>query len=1808
MCIQRATIMASELSLLASGLGHMSRRGPTSPRPPGGPPGVADYTWDLPPLGHPEMASFEESFLNNTRQQHPVSGGSFQQSQDSLPCQVKGPFTGLLAEAEPMFAYPSTPFRTTLPDGLNDPYLMGNAEALSNLDYGNTVNGSVSKDCTSQEPYHCTGSNMKMSHGSVQLTPPSSKHEQRKQSYLQLHTESNETNVGDQERMSKNYQHFPNYAWSAPSHGNGQNIAVTQPHKSQFDTQNDSQQNGTVSPQYDRFDHESEWTTMSRDQSPRTSMGTASPDTSLDGQAGNASAVETGQECGNLLSTCGVHQEFVPELSFRDRRQQSTKSPNEKQNSDIPCKENKRPSPEKLKELPLSLEEEPYQKGNNDTTSQGSPVRTCHPLGNRHLMGTREFGKQVACQQEELTHKSLQPDGTQGPCSDTTGRKEYSCQVHDKSENTSQCTSTGTEITDHITMDEDDNRLLVATGNAGRGQTEDTTKAGSSTMAMGSGLRCVGFGCSRAPVPGSIYCSNRCILKHAAYAIQRLEKSREMHANGGKPTTVVSVKQEIISFVVANDKVKKRSSVVPDEVIMQTSAAPSDDVESEKEESIIPPEPRRAALNSETEEGSTRNRKAQPTHEGEVIPSGVFYKPANDNKEARLRDTLYILRKERTDSRQSLAYGKKRRLAPREPRDKKEMKNLNSNEIEGEAQQHCNPAKVAKAAAVDWQIRQTVRKAFRDTLLKRFKEIGGPKVNMKDVARLALQIEKELYAFLGHAESKYKTKYRTLSFNLKDQKNKGLCGQVLAGEVSPHTVVRMSPQQMASQELAEWRARENKHMIELIEKEQQQMEKRPITKTTHKGLVEIGDVTSLVDMQNSTLEREVDKRSGRKAFLQRSSAPLDAAKQGTSQLSDHNWKLCKVKDTDEPSSKKAKPAASTQQAELGKRASQHPPASADMAHGSSPDAGPPPNGEAGDADGGEAAESAAADSHKSPQVSGASPRTSSSPAPTEVSHNDDIHDSLEVVGNDDGDDGVNRDGDETTCGGGPAPSFQQDATGGQPTRSPREESSGLMQKIRGSRSLCDAMAEIVQGPLVDVYVSELPCKPLNESDCEEKWISSPVTDTQQLPHIRSPEKGKDAKAASLPGEIWKGFIGLPNVAKVVMKAYPVSGPTDNLTEDLPDSIQIGGRIHPQVVWDYLYKLKATPSKEACIIRFVPASVEERDGYQSVFSYLSGRKRYGVISNNSHSVKDLYIIPTGAGQKFPSSLISLLGPGLNNTEAGAIVGVLVRQKGKRQQADEQVCEGPADCRAEQRVTKTCDAQRRAHPPNACPRCTGASHSTDARNPKACKSCPESKCDQGGAARKGLDNNSKAECASTGKISPIAEPTHHGSGREPADPQQIARGDCQLSQQQPPTGTATASDRPQSSSFLGSEEHAQRSHSVKTSTRGCNPVQAEQTGKFNNETPILNFKLNQKYGLAGKNVDVKSNGVPGEVFPHSAVIQHHQDAAQIINKQPLKGNKRAEAPREPVPVANNPGGQVFRRLLFSTAAVSEKGHGLASTEINPTRSQTDVTSTPNATTVRAPRDPRTRRPGAFPNVPVVDARHAAAVRGAVKENGQGNAVPRNVTEGLSVRECADVQSCRANNDSNPLITRPPDVPRLSNAIQKRVSAPRLPLAQELMEAGRVFECEPMENICAVGTTRGDVSPPVNARVPPPSEEALGQMKALLPTPPPHSHVPPDVMESPPRFYSPPPRCPPGPPPFPIGLFPPLEPLPFEQPFFEYYDPRPRLPARMPFHHLAQEFHPRWFHPFHQPRWPAVGPLFRPYSVRPPRRRFPRAIDDV
>ncbi|XP_078536782.1 SPOC domain-containing protein 1 isoform X3 [Lissotriton helveticus] len=137
------------------------------------------------------------------------------------------------------------------------------------------------------------------------------------------------------------------------------------------------------------------------------------------------------------------------------------------------------------------------------------------------------------------------------------------------------------------------------------------------------------------------------------------------------------------------------------------------------------------------------------------------------------------------------------------------------------------------------QVRETCLKALCDILLKRVMESTDIIVHEESVKNVAKNVERELFALHVCTNVHYKKKYRTLAFNLGDPKNKQLFRQVVLGEVTPQCLVHMSPTELASEELTEWRDKENKHALEIIKEEQQKVKACQVTKLTHKGLIEI---------------------------------------------------------------------------------------------------------------------------------------------------------------------------------------------------------------------------------------------------------------------------------------------------------------------------------------------------------------------------------------------------------------------------------------------------------------------------------------------------------------------------------------------------------------------------------------------------------------------------------------------------------------------------------------------------------------------------------------------------------------------------------------------------------------------------------------------------------------------------------------------------------------------------------------------------------------------------------------------------------
>lgn len=442
-----------------------------------------------------------------------------------------------------------------------------------------------------------------------------------------------------------------------------------------------------------------------------------------------------------------------------------------------------------------------------------------------------------------------------------------------------------------------------------------------------------------------------------------------------------------------------------------------------------------------------------------------------------------------------------------------------------------------KPASVE-EIRRSVRDSLKEILLQRLKE-SDLKVSVERASEVARKTERELFNLHKDTDSKYKSKYRSLMFNLKDSKNNVLFRRVLKGDIAPAVLSRMTAEELASKELAAWRQRENRHTIEMIEKEQREVERRPITKITHKGEIEIESeepVKSAEPPESPSPTKALDLPAELLPLEQKAESSAKVDKDTTGQHKSHLFDLhCKI-----CTGRMAPPIeeAPTKVVKVATTVARRPSA---------------------------VAYSAADETTKS-----ATPTTLFTPTTEEDLHLTVLEDSL-----------------------------------------------------RSSAS--------------------------SNYEARSSFASASDDGVSFLSTLRY---------------MWRGFVNMAAVAKLVTKAFPVSGALDKLTEDLPDSVQVGGRISPQTVWDYFDKIRATGTKEVCLIRFSPETEEDEISYTLLFAYFSSRKRFGVVSNNRKQVKDMYIIPLGATEKVPHQLVPFDGPGLENNRPNLLLGLIIRQRPRR----------------------------------------------------------------------------------------------------------------------------------------------------------------------------------------------------------------------------------------------------------------------------------------------------------------------------------------------------------------------------------------------------------------------------------------------------------------------------------------------------------------------------------------------------------------
>ncbi|XP_029773993.1 death-inducer obliterator 1 [Suricata suricatta] len=513
------------------------------------------------------------------------------------------------------------------------------------------------------------------------------------------------------------------------------------------------------------------------------------------------------------------------------------------------------------------------------------------------------------------------------------------------------------------------------------------------------------------------------------------------------------------------------------------------------------------------------------------------------------------------------------------------------------------------------QIRQNIRRSLKEILWKRVNDSDDLIMTENEVGKIALHIEKEMFNLFQVTDNRYKSKYRSIMFNLKDPKNQGLFHRVLREEIPLAKLVRMKPEELVSKELSTWRERPARAVMESRSKLHSESRQATVKQETAPDMEDSPPVSDSDEQQESV--RAVPEQSAAPLLDVFSSMLKDTTSQHRAHLFDLNCKICTGQvpsSEDEPAPKKQKLSASKKEESRPKQDG----TPSEPVLSSADDVGP----------------AALPERAAEPELDGAASRALSESKYLPVPPGDGHPEPSTVEGP----------SCAGTCGG---PVLTTVTVSG---RDPRTAPGGSCTVTAPAAAHPDgahageSRQDILKPAVTSVAVPKSILAKPSSSPEPRYLLPVPPSPRVSLSESRSPPEGDTALFLSRLSTIWKGFINMQSVAKFVTKAYPVSGCCDYLSEDLPDTIHIGGRIAPRTVWDYVGKLKSSVSKELCLIRFHAATEEEEVAYVSLYSYFSSRGRFGVVANNSRHVKDLYLIPLSAKDPVPSKLLPFEGPG------------------------------------------------------------------------------------------------------------------------------------------------------------------------------------------------------------------------------------------------------------------------------------------------------------------------------------------------------------------------------------------------------------------------------------------------------------------------------------------------------------------------------------------------------------------------------------
>ncbi|XP_020817762.1 uncharacterized protein LOC110191293 isoform X2 [Drosophila serrata] len=323
--------------------------------------------------------------------------------------------------------------------------------------------------------------------------------------------------------------------------------------------------------------------------------------------------------------------------------------------------------------------------------------------------------------------------------------------------------------------------------------------------------------CKRPAASNSVYCSEDCIRKYAQNAIHA---NSSVKGRPDSPMTNTANVQSPLHHALEAKKNKKKD-------LFEDMLRQADSVSKVERINVFERKSGRMITGHLAPTALQFRKWLQENPTFEVMPSGIIQSPDPEKHQLKRVPDPYSPAVETT----SVTVTKR----PVEGAIKSPLPTTSTSMVRPqmvarkEREKEKPPNTPSRSSGKPEPIRPGIRRSLKEQLLARIKEAQTVELASGqatttwltdiEVDQFVQDVETEMFNSFGRdVGAKYKAKYRSLMFNIKDRKNRTLFEKICAKQVEPKQLVRMTPEQLASQELAKWREEENRHQLDIIKK------------------------------------------------------------------------------------------------------------------------------------------------------------------------------------------------------------------------------------------------------------------------------------------------------------------------------------------------------------------------------------------------------------------------------------------------------------------------------------------------------------------------------------------------------------------------------------------------------------------------------------------------------------------------------------------------------------------------------------------------------------------------------------------------------------------------------------------------------------------------------------------------------------------------------------------------------------------------------------------------------------------------------